>query len=188
MKKEIKVAISNRHVHLCRKDFEYLFGKNFELTKRNDLNQKGEFASNQTVILKTDKNIIENVRVVGPIRNYTQVEISWDDSQILGLNPPIRDSGDLQNSSTITIIGPKNELKVQNCCIQSVNHIHASNEDLINYENNSQVNVITKDNKVITNVHIKRASNYVLEMHVDKYNAKIYGLEDGDVVTLENGD
>ena len=182
---EIKVAVSNRHVHLCNEDFEYLFGKGYKLQKRNDLSQKGEFASLDTVCLKTEKAIIENVRVVGPIRSYTQVELAKSDADILGLDLPIRDSGDLDGAKDVIIIGPKGEKLIKNCCIISVNHIHANNDELEEFSNNDIVRVRTKDGQIIDNVHIKKADNFVLEMHIDVDNSKKYNLVTNDIVILE---
>ena len=182
---EIKVAVSKRHVHLCRNDLATLFGKDYELTKRNDLSQIGQFACNETVSLKTNKNIIENVRVVGPIREYTQVEIDKEDSEFLGLTPPVRDSGDLKKSESITIIGPKGSKFIQNCCIIANNHIHSNNDELKEFSNNDIVSVKTSDGQIIKDVHIKKDDSFVLEMHIDTYNSKIYNLVTNDVVTIE---
>ena len=95
---KVKVAISARHIHLNKEDFEFLFGVGKELTKLNDLSQKGEFASNEKVSIITEKGRLDNIRIVGPLRNYTQVELSKTDAFKLGLNPPVRNSGDLDNS------------------------------------------------------------------------------------------
>ena len=185
---EINVAVSNRHVHLTRNDIDELFGEGYKLTVRNMLSQKSDFAANEVVSLKTDKNIIRDVRVVGPERDYTQVEVCKADCEFLGLNPPVRDSGDLDNSEEITIIGPKGEKKVKNACIIAVNHIHANNEELKGYNNNDIVSVKKLDGTVIDNVHIKKHKDFSLEMHVDKYNSLVYSLYDGDKVILEKSD
>lgn len=182
---EIKVAVSKRHVHLCQEDLEILFGEGYKLTKRNDLTQTGQYACNETVSLKTNKNIIEEVRVVGPIRKYSQVELDKDDSKFLGLNPPIRDSGDLQNSESLTIVGPKNSKFIKNCCIIANNHIHANNDELKEFSNNDIVSVKTKDGIIIEDVHIKKDNSFVLEMHIDTYNSKLYNLVTNDIVVLE---
>lgn len=182
---EIKVAVSNRHVHLCREDVDVLFGENYEFSKRNDLSQKGEFATLDTVSLKTEKAIIENVRVVGPIRKYTQVELSKTDSDILGLDLPIRDSGDFRDAKDVVIIGPKGSRKVKNCCIRSVNHIHASNSELEEFNDKDIVDVETSDGVIIHNVHIKKSDNFVLEMHIDTDNSKEYNLVTGSSVFLK---
>lgn len=112
---KIKVGISNRHVHLTKEDLYILFGDNYELTPRNYLDQKGQFATEETVTLKTDKNIKQYVRIVGPPRSYTQVEVLESDKDYFGINPPVRNSGSLDNSENITIIGPKGELYKKKC-------------------------------------------------------------------------
>lgn len=182
---EIKVAVSNRHIHLTKEDVEILFGKDYELTKRNDLSQKGQFACNETVTLKTNKNKIENVRVVGPIRKYTQVELSKIDCEFLGIDSPIRDSGDLKDASSLTVIGPQSQKFIKNCCIIANNHIHANNDDIKEFSNNDIVSVKTKDGNIIENVHIKKDDSFVLEMHIDTYNSQKYNLVTNDIVILE---
>ena len=91
---KVTVGISNRHVHLTKEHLNILFGENYQLENVKNLNQPTQFASNSFVTLKTNKGILEHVRVIGDLRNYTQVEISKTDAYMLGLNPPIRDSGD----------------------------------------------------------------------------------------------
>ena len=100
---EIQVGVSNRHIHLTQEDLEKLFGKGFQLEIAKPLVQQGEFASTSFVTIKTEKNSINKVRVLGPIRDYTQVEVSKTDSFLLGINPPIRNSGDLNNSETFCL-------------------------------------------------------------------------------------
>lgn len=185
---EINVAVSNRHVHLSRDIVDILFGKDYELTERNRLSQKSDFAANEVVTLKTNKNMIEEVRVVGPIRNYTQVEIAKSDAIFLGLNPPIRDSGDLKNSESITLIGPIGQITLDNVCIIACNHIHANNDELTDYKHNDVVSVKTKDGIIIKNVHIKKHEQFTMEMHIDKDNSSKYNLVDGDKVILEKSD
>ena len=185
---EINVAVSNRHVHLTRKDIDDLFGVGYELTVRNVLSQKSDFAANEVVSLKRGNNIIRDVRIVGPVRDYTQVELCKADCEFLKINPPVRDSGDLNNSEEIIIIGPKGEKKVKNACIIAVNHIHANNEELKGYDNGDIVSVRKLDGTIINNVHIKKHNDYSLEMHIDKYNSLVYSLYDGDKVILEKSD
>lgn len=93
---KVILGISNRHVHLTKEHLSILFGENYELKKIKDLNQPNQFLNSDRVILKTEKGTLENVAIVGPLREYTQVEISKTDAINLGLNPPIRTSGDLK--------------------------------------------------------------------------------------------
>ena len=120
---KVTIGVSNRHVHLKEEHLYELFGDDYKLEKRNDLTQPGQFASTALVSLKTSKGILENVRVLGPLRNYTQVEISKTDAYKLGVNPPVRNSGDLDNSESITIIGPRGEITIEEGCIIATRHI-----------------------------------------------------------------
>ncbi len=106
---EVPVGVSNRHLHLSRADLDTLFGEGYELTVRKDLSQRGQYASEETVDVVGPKGTISRVRVLGPVRKRTQVEISRTDSFKLGVQPPVRDSGDLDGSPGIKLIGPKRD-------------------------------------------------------------------------------
>ena len=127
---KVTVGVSNHHVHLKQSDLDILFG--CELTKKSDLKQPGQFASFEVVTIKTDKSEINNVRVLGPVRNYTQIEISKTDAYKLGLNPPVRSSGNLDNSEIVTLIGPNGSIKTDGCIIAD-RHIHITYEDKEKY-------------------------------------------------------
>ena len=182
---QIPVGVSNRHVHLTRGDVEVLFGKGYELTKKRDLSQKGQFACEEVVSIANDNKVIEYVRVLGPTRNYTQVEVMKTDADFLNINPPVRNSGDLENSETITIIGPKGKIKKQNSCIIAARHIHINSNEYPNLLDNSIVKLKVKDDIFMDDVFIKKDSTFVLELHIDKDDAKKFGLDNGDVVILE---
>ena len=177
---EVKVGVSNRHVHLTKEDVEVLFGKDYELTPRNYLDQPGQFATEETVTLKTDKNIKEHVRIVGPTRNYTQVEVLEEDKDYFGINPPIRNSGNLDNSEDITIIGPKGELNKQNVCIIANRHIHINTRDKVNFSEDHIVKVEVSG-KILDNVHIKIGDSYALALHINKDDARKNNIESGAV-------
>ena len=180
---EIKVGVSNRHVHLTREDVDLLFGKDYNLTPRNYLDQPGQFATVETVSLKTDKNIKEHVRIVGPERTYTQVEVLDEDKDYFGINPPIRNSGDLSNSEKITIIGPKGEITRNNICIIANRHIHINSRDASDFTEDEIVSV-EYNNTILDNVHIKIDDNFALAFHINKDDAKNYNLENGSIVIL----
>ena len=181
---KIKVGVSNRHVHLTREDVDILFGVGYKLTPRNYLDQPGQFATEETVTLKTDKNIKEYVRIVGPIRNYTQVEVLDSDKEYFGINPPVRNSGDLDNSERITIIGPNGEITRNNICIIANRHIHINTEDRKDFKEDEIVKVLFQD-KVLDNVHIRIADNYALAFHINKDDAINNGIENGIIVILK---
>jgi putative phosphotransacetylase len=183
---KIKLGVSNRHVHVSKKDLDILFGKELEVFK--NLVQPGEFASSLLVTLKTDKDIISNVRVLGPTRNYTQVEVSLTDAYKLGLKPPVRDSGDLQSSSPITIIGPKGEVYLENSCIIAKRHIHITPElvNEYNLEGIEKVSVKVDGEKggILNNVYLKVSANYALELHLDTDDANAFMLKTGDELEI----
>ncbi len=182
---KIKVGVSNRHIHLCKEDADILFGKDYQFTKRNDLSQKGEYACEEIVAISTDKYVFDHVRVMGPFRDYTQVEISLDDAKLLGIDPPIRTSGDLDNTENLYIAGPKGKMFKKNCCIRATRHIHCNKSHLPNHNNRDIVTVTTKDGQKIDNVHLKMKDSYELEMHIDRTDAANYNLENGDYIILE---
>lgn len=185
MKSKINVGVSNRHVHLTEEVYNELF---FEpMTKKYDLHQIGEFASNQFVTIKTDKDIIENVRVLGPFRDYNQVEISKTDSYKLGLCPPVRRSGDLNNSETITLIGDKGRVTLENSCIIANRHVHMNPEMALELGvvDNQQVKIIVSGEKAcILYAFIKISDNGFYELHIDFDDANAAGLKNGDEVEI----
>ena len=181
---KVRIGVSNRHIHLCREDADILFGKNYEFNKRKDLIQPGEYACEEVVKVSTDKYEFPYVRVLGPLRNYTQVEVSMDDSKLLGINPPVRDSGDLENSESVWLEGPNGKIFKKNCCIRANRHIHCNKFDNIGHTNGDIVGVKAND-VIMDDVHIKENDNYVLEMHIDKNDAMEFGLNTGDYIDLE---
>ena len=122
---------------------------------------------------------------MGPVRDYTQVEVSTDDANLLGINPPFRDSGDLANSESVWIKGPKAKIYKENCCIRATRHIHGNKDELKGYNNKEIVSVKLPDGKILPNVHIKMKDSYNLEMHIDRTDATNYNLDNGDYVDLE---
>ncbi len=183
---DMNVGISNRHVHLTEDDFKKLFNdKKLEVVKY--LNQPGQFASNLKVTIKTEKSEISGVRVLGPLRDYTQVEISKTDAYKLGLNPPVRESGNLSGSADITIIGD-NEVKVKECTIIATRHIHATKEDLEKYNLDAskkyKVRVYGEKGGIINKVSIKISDKSFFEMHLDTDDGNGHLLKCGDKVTI----
>lgn len=183
---DMNVGISNRHVHLTEEDFKKLFN-NKELEAVKYLNQPGQFASNLKVTIKTEKSEISGVRVLGPLRDYTQVEISKTDAYKLGLNPPVRESGNLKGSEDITIIGD-NEITLKECTIIATRHIHASKEDLVKYNLDAskkyKVKINGEKGGIINNVSIKVSDKAFFEMHLDTDDGNGHLLKCGDTATI----
>ena len=182
---KVSIGVSNRHVHLTREAVNVLFGLNFELEIKNKLNQPGQFASNSLVTLKTEKSEITNVRVLGPLREYNQVEISRTDAYKLGINPPVRDSGDLAGSCGITIIGPNGRLDLIEGCIIATRHIHLlpSQAKLYGLEGKKTVNIKLDGEKggIIENVHLKVSDEAFFELHLDTDDANAHLIKNGDI-------
>ena len=182
---KVSVGVSNRHVHLKEEHLKILFGDDFKLEKKNDINQPGQYASTSVVTIKTDKNKIDKVRVLGPTRPYTQIEISKTDAYYLGLNPPIRNSGDLKGSSPITIIGPNGTLNLEEGCIIPTRHIHIlpSQVKLYGLEGKEKVNVKLYGEKggIITNVYLIVSDTSYFEMHIDTDDANAHLIKSGDI-------
>ena len=151
-----------------------------------NLSQVGEFKSNKRVCLKTDKGVICDVAVLGPFRDYTQVEISVTDAYFFGISPEVRSSGDVIGGEYITIVGDKGEI-VRDCCIIATRHIHISHEDRIKYgllENLYSVRISGVKSGVLGDVHIKEVDNGSFELHLDTDDANAFLLKNGDFVEI----
>lgn len=168
---KIQVGISNRHIHLCKKDMEILFGNNFELERQKYLKQPGQFASKQTVTIVGPKTSIHNVRVLGPTRSESQLEISKTDSFQLGIRPPVNESGDLTNAASIFVVGPKGSLYLENGVIIAKRHIHMSPRDAEKYnvKNGDLVQIKTSGDRevIFCNTLIRVREDFLLECHLD---------------------
>ena len=184
----IHVGISNRHIHLSEVDKTILFGENYKLTKLKDLRQPGQFACKETVTIKGPKGEIENVRVLGPERKQTQVEISQSDSIKLGISAPLRESGDLAASSPITVIGPKGSRKLEEGAITALRHIHMSVEEAAKFGvRNGQivsVKVNTPKGGTLDHVLVRSGDTHRLEMHIDTDEANAMGIQADQNVEL----
>lgn len=183
MNEKVKINISARHVHLTKEAINLLFGH--DLTVRNYLNQVGQFASEETVAIKTDCGVFEHVRVVGPARSYNQVEISKSDARKLNLNPPVRKSGNLLNSEEITIETSRGSIK-ENCCIIADRHVHFSPEDAKKYGitdgDNLKLSIEGEKSGVIL-VKAKVSADGFFEAHLDTDDANAF-LIDNDTLGI----
>lgn len=187
---EVPVNISARHVHLSQEHLEILFGKNHTLTPIRELMQPGEFAAKETVMVIGPKGVIQNVRVLGPLRKKTQVEISKTDGYTLGIDAPIRESGNHEDTPGCILTGPMGAVRLESGVICALRHIHipetlAKKWDL---KDNKLVKVVTygKRRVVFDKVQIRVSPDYVLEMHVDTDEANASGIKNGDKVFLIN--
>lgn len=188
---KIKVGVSNRHVHLSKSDFEFLFG-DIDLPVLKELSQDGEFASSLVVSIKTDKNIINNVRVIGPFRDKTQVEISITDAYFLGLKPPVRMSKNFEGALDVVLVNEDKELLCENSCIIANRHIHINSEKQDEYGlyNGDEVSVLVNGDRAgrLDKVLVKAKENYNLELHLDMDEANAMALKNGDEVEIIKGE
>lgn len=186
----IPIAVSARHVHLSSHHVEALFGKGYELTVKAELSQPGQFASNETVVIAGPKGSVERVRVLGPARLMTQAEVSWTDAKKLGVNPPLRESGDIEGSGAFTIIGPKGSLFLEEGLIIAQAHIHMAPKDAIHFgvQNGEYVMVETDGIRPLAyrQVKIRVSERYRLEMHIDTDEANAGLISKGSFGHLIN--
>ena len=186
--RKIPVGLSNRHLHLTTKDLETLFGKGAKLTKLRDLSQPGQFAANETVTLVGPKGRMERVRILGPVRKETQVEVSRTDSYVLGIKPPVRISGDIKGSSRIKIIGPKGEIDLKEGVIIAQRHIHMSPDEARGFGVKDgdvvKVKVAGERALIFDNIIIRSGPTHRLDFHIDIDEANAAGLSQGDFVEI----
>jgi len=186
----IPVGISNRHIHLSREDLDTLFGKGYELTPMKDLSQPGQYACKEVcTIIGPSMRSIENVRILGPIRKQSQVEISVTDSFVLKVKPPVRESGKLTGSAPVTIVGPKGIVTLKEGCIIANRHIHMSPADGARFgvKDGDYIDVDAMDGTKRTrwfDVQVRVHEQFRLEMHVDTDDANAVGYKNGSVVTM----
>lgn len=187
---EIPVGISNRHIHLNKEDLETLFGKGYELTPIKELSQPGQYACKETLTLVgPSMRSIENVRVLGPLRKQSQVEISMTDSFVLKVKPPVRESGKTEGSAPVIIVGPKGIVSLKEGCIIANRHIHMSPADAAHFGVKDgdyiDVDAFTGTRKTRWfDVQIRVNDAFRLEMHVDTDDANAVGFKNGSKVTV----
>lgn len=187
--RRIPVSISARHAHLCRSSVEALFGAGAELTPGRALGQPGQFAAEETLALIGPKGRIEGVRVVGPERGRDQVEISRSDEIHLGIDAPVRASGDLEDSAGLTLEGPAGTVELEQGVICALRHIHMHPDDAaaMGLRDRDRVEVEVGDGPrelVYEDVLVRVNPRYRLELHLDTDEANAAELSHGDMVTL----
>ncbi|MEH7336138.1 phosphate propanoyltransferase [Neobacillus drentensis] len=179
----IPIAVSARHVHVSEKDLAVLFGASYQLRIKKRLSQPNQFAAEETVTIAGPKGTIERVRVLGPVRKQTQVEVSITDAKKLGLDPPLRQSGHLNGSSPVTIIGPKGSLYLHEGLIIAQSHIHTNPADAkkFGFEDGGFVTVRVDTARPITfeRVLVRVSPSYMTEMHIDTDEANTGLIQTG---------
>ncbi len=185
----VTVGLSNKHVHLSKEHIDILFGEGHELTPIKDLTQPGQFACDEKVDLVGPKRTIKGVRILGPARKETQVELSLSDGFTLGLTElPIRDSGKIEGTPGLKIVGPKGEVEIDKGAIAAARHIHLHTTDAQKYGLKDKDIVSVKVNGqrglIFNNVLIRVHDEYALDMHIDLEEGNAAGLKNEDLVEV----
>lgn len=184
----IPINASVRHVHLCQAHLDALFGAGSELTVKSALSQPGQFASEETVTLVGPKRSIPNVRVLGPVRPETQVEVSRTDEMTLGIDAPIRASGDIAGTPGIELQGPKGTVRLDRGVIQAQRHIHMSPDDARRFGVTDKTWVMVRVGGergiIYDDVLVRVHENYRLDMHLDTDEANAADLHPGATGTI----
>ena len=185
---EIPVGISNRHIHLSQADLDALFGAGYELTKMKDLSQRGQYACKETVTVVGPKGAIEKVRILGPVRKATQIEVIAGDSFKLGVAGDVRMSGDLAGTRGVTLVGPKGSVQTKEGLIVAQRHIHMTLADAarLGVKDGDIVDIKVTGNRggIFSNVAIRANDSSALECHLDTEEANAMGLTSKSTITI----
>lgn len=185
---EAPVGISGRHLHLSQADLETLFGAGSNLLSLKELSQPGQFAAQETVTLATYKGVLEKVRVLGPVRSQTQVEISLTDAYRLGLFPPVRESGNLEGTPGATLVGPRGVVVLSQGVILAARHLHLSLEESQRYglADGQEVKALVEGDRslVLNRIIVRVRQDFRLDLHLDTDEANSACLRNGDKVKI----
>ncbi|NBH83118.1 phosphate propanoyltransferase [bacterium C-53] len=184
----VPVGVSARHIHLTQEDVETLFGAGYHLTKKKEL-MGGQFAANeQCTLVGLKLRAIENVRILGPVRKASQVEISATDARTLGVNAPLRQSGDTAGSAPIALAGPKGVVYLKEGCIVAARHIHMTpaQASSVSLKDGDYVSVRMGNERgaVLDNVKIRVDESFSLEMHIDTDEANACQVKQDDFAVI----
>ncbi|MGE5484785.1 MAG: phosphate propanoyltransferase [Ignavibacteriales bacterium] len=186
---DVPVGVSNRHIHLSRADLETLFGAGHDLRVRNHLGQPGQYAALETVIVAGRTGAIERVRVLGPVRKQTQVELNVSDCFRIGIEPVVRESGDLEGTPGAVIVGPAGAVALTGGVIVARRHVHMalSQAACLGLKDGQAVSIAVGSGSrrlLFFDVVLRARNDFALEYHVDTDEANAAGLRTGDTVRL----
>lgn len=178
----VPIGISARHMHITPEHLEILFGPGSKLTKLRDLTQPGEFAANETVaIMGPNRRLFGQVRILGPMRDVTQLELAYTDGIFLGMNLPHRISGDIKGSAPFTVIGPAGVLRLPEGAIRAMRHVHMNPQDAerLGLKQGDKIQVKARGAAGLTfnDVVVRIKEGLILQMHVDTDEANAAGLD-----------
>ncbi len=188
MSKQVPIGVSARHIHLSPAHIEALFGEGYQLTEMKPLSQPGQFAAEETVAVHGVKGKFDKIRILGPARGDTQLEISRTDAFALGIHPPVRPSGQIADTPGIRIVGPAGEVTVDQGVIVAARHIHFHTSDAEKWgiadKQMLQVRVGGERGVVFDQVLARVSESFALDMHIDTDEANAAGIKNGDLGEL----
>ncbi|GKU78708.1 phosphate propanoyltransferase [Paenibacillus sp. L3-i20] len=188
MIKQVPVGVSARHIHLSEEHVHILFGQGYSLTEMKALSQPGQFAANETVAVVGPKGTFAKVRILGPVRKSTQLEVSRTDAFALGVKPPVRESGQIAGSAGITLQGPAGEVTIEEGVIIAARHIHFHTSDAeafgITDKQKLRVRVGGERGVVFEHVVARVSEDFALDMHIDTDEANAAGVNNGDLAEI----
>lgn len=183
----IPLGISNRHIHLTSKTFHHLFGDKAEFESMRPLYQPGEFASTHTLTIVGPKlRSIPGVRILGPLRNYDQVEVSLTDAIFLGIDPPVTNSGNLKDAAPLTLVGPNGSVYLEQCAIVANRHLHMTTSDAaqlgVKEGDYCRVRIGGEKPTVFENVLVRTNDNWKMQIHLDTDDANAANVREETLV------
>lgn len=186
----VTVGISRAHVHLSQQHVEDLFGKGYQLKVLRELGQAGQYACKETVNIVGPKGVLQKVRIIGPVRAQTQVELSRTDTFTIGIDAPYRNSGDVQDTPGCVLVGPEGMIILEEGCIIAKNHIHllARDAQKLGLADRDKVNVLVKGEKTVSynDVLVRLVNAGMTEFHIDTDEANAAGVDTGDLSMIQH--
>ncbi|MCM2997454.1 phosphate propanoyltransferase [Paenibacillus cellulositrophicus] len=188
MSKIVPVGVSARHIHLTQEHIEALFGQGYQLTEFKPLSQPGQFAANETVAVIGPKGQFDKVRILGPARSASQLEISRTDSFAIGVKAPVRESGNIEGTPGIKVKGPQGEIELEQGVIVAARHIHFHTSDAQSWgiadKQQLKVRIGGERGLVFENVIARVSDSFALDMHIDTDEANAAGAKTGDTAEI----
>ncbi|MDI6881008.1 MAG: phosphate propanoyltransferase [Desulfitobacteriaceae bacterium] len=186
----VRVGVSRAHVHLMQEHVEALFGQGHELNVLRELGQSGEFAAKETVNVVGPKGVLQQVRIIGPARVKTQVELARTDTFVLGIDAPLRDSGQVEGSPGAVLIGAKGVVVLEQGCIIAKSHVHLLTKDAERLElaNGDRINILIKGDKTVCyhDVKVRLVEHGLTEFHIDTDEANAAFVDTGDLALIKH--
>ncbi|MBI4856041.1 MAG: phosphate propanoyltransferase [Acetobacterium woodii] len=188
MERTVPIGLSNKHIHVSQADLETLFGKGYQLTAMKDLSQPGQYAAEEKIDVVGPKGTLKGIRILGPVRPETQLEVSVGDGFCLGIKAPLRNSGDIADTPGVKLIGPAGEVEIAKGAIVAARHIHMSTEEGATYGLKDKDVVCVKldgpRGLTFDNVLVRVHPDFKLDMHLDVEEGNAAGAKNGQIATI----